>query len=235
MKPGIKSNSTFWLNWLIFTVGLLVMAFGIALMIRAEVGSAPWDVFHIGLYQQFGLTIGTWSIIIGLFIIGATSIMERAWPKPGAFLNMLLVGLFIDIYLWLPIMTTPDHLIGKVVMLVIGILTMGYGIGLYIAADRGAGPRDSLMLVLTERTGLKVQHIRLSMEIVVLTLGWILKGPVNVGTLLFCLTIGPIVGYSLPQCKNLVARLIERGGSNEDIDKRKIRINNYDGISKKAR
>ncbi len=235
MTQANRKMSSFWMNWGIFTVGLLVMSFGIALMIRAEAGSAPWDVFHIGLYQQFGLTIGTWSIIVGLVIIGSTSLMDRAWPKPGAFLNMLLVGVFIDFYLWLPILKTPDQFIGKLGMLISGILIMGYGIGLYIAADRGAGPRDSLMLVLTERTGWKVQHIRLSMEMVVLSLGWLLDGPVNIGTLLFCVTIGPIVGYSLPQCKKLVGRLIERGGRNENINKRKIRINNYDGVSKKAR
>ncbi len=235
MKPENRKMSSFWMNWGIFTVGLLVMAFGIALMIRAEAGSAPWDVFHIGLYQQFGLTIGTWSIIVGLVIIGSTSLLDRTWPKPGAFLNMLLVGVFIDFYLWLPVLKTPDPFIGKLVMLISGILIMGYGIGLYIAANRGAGPRDSLMLVLTERTGWKVQHIRLSMEMVVLSLGWLLDGPVNIGTLLFCVTIGPIVGYSLPQCKKLVDRLIERGGRNENINKRKIRINHYDGVSKKAR
>ena len=235
MKQANRGISWFWMSWGIFVSGLLVMAFGIALMIRAEAGSAPWDVFHIGLYQQFGLTIGTWSIIIGFMIIGATSLLERSWPKLGAFLNMLLVGVFIDLYLWLPFLKTPDHLPGKLVMLISGILIMGYGIGLYIAADRGAGPRDSLMLVLTERTGWKVQRIRLSMEMVVLFLGWLLQGPVNIGTLLFCITIGPIVGYSLPQRKAFVARLIERGGRYEDIDKRKIRINDYDGVSKKAR
>ena len=86
MKPGNKDASWFWMSWVVFTLGLLVMAFGIALMIRAEVGSAPWDVFHIGLYQQFGLTIGTWSIIIGLVIIGSTSLLERSWPKPARML-----------------------------------------------------------------------------------------------------------------------------------------------------
>ncbi|MFP3488649.1 YitT family protein, partial [Staphylococcus sp. SIMBA_130] len=90
MKQANRGISWFWMSWGIFVSGLLVMAFGIALMIRAEAGSAPWDVFHIGLYQQFGLTIGTWSIIIGFVIIGATSLLERSWPKLGAFLNMLL-------------------------------------------------------------------------------------------------------------------------------------------------
>lgn len=235
MKTRNNSLAEFWMSWSVFVVGLLVMAFGIALMIKAEAGSAPWDVFHIGLYHQIGLSIGTWSIIVGFLIIASTSVMERTWPKPGAFLNMLLVGIFIDFYLWLPVLKTPDQLIWQLIMLAIGIVVMGYGIGLYIAADKGAGPRDSLMLVLTKRTGWKVQHIRLSMEIIVLALGWLMKGPVSIGTLLFCITIGPIVGYSLPQCKHLVARLMERGIRNEDFNKRKIRINHYDGVGKKAR
>ncbi|TLS39287.1 YczE/YyaS/YitT family protein [Pseudalkalibacillus caeni] len=225
----------FFIRWGVFVVGLLVMSFGISLMIRAEAGSAPWDVFHIGLYNQFGLTIGTWSIIAGIAILAITAVLQHELPKAGAFLNMLLVGVFIDMYLFLPILHTPGHTFGKGLMLIAGILIMGYGIGLYIAADRGAGPRDSLMLVLTEKTGWKVQHIRLSMEIIVLFLGWMLKGPIFIGTLIFCLSIGAIVGFSLPQCRNLVDRLVERGGQSENIYKRKIRANDYDGLSKKAR
>ncbi|MCA0986169.1 YczE/YyaS/YitT family protein [Guptibacillus algicola] len=235
MKTYTNGLAGFWMSWSVFVTGLLVMTFGIALMIKADAGSAPWDVFHIGLYNQLGLSIGTWSIIVGFFIITTTAFMEKSWPKAGAFLNMLLVGIFIDFYLWLPILNTPDMYFGQLIMLSIGIIVMGYGIGLYIAADKGAGPRDSLMLVLTTRTGWKVQHIRLSMEIIVLALGWLMKGPVSIGTLLFCVTIGPIVGFSLPQCKYLVARLMERGIKNEDFNKRKVRLDHYDGVGKKAR
>ncbi len=235
MKTYKNGLAGFWMSWSVFVAGLLVMTFGIALMIKAEAGSAPWDVFHIGLYHQVGLSIGTWSIIVGFLIIATTALMEKTLPKVGAFLNMLLVGIFLDFYLWLPILKTPDHFVGQLIMLTIGIIVMGYGIGLYIAADKGAGPRDSLMLVLTKRTGWKVQHIRLAMEIIVLALGWLMKGPVSIGTLLFCVSIGPIVGYSLPQCKYLVARLMERGIRNEDFNKRKVRLDHYDGVGKKAR
>ncbi|WP_456278168.1 YczE/YyaS/YitT family protein [Bacillus sp. AK128] len=195
-------------KWSVFLVGLLVMAFGIVLMIRADIGSAPWDVFHIGLYKQFGLTIGTWSIIAGFFILFISSLLSKAWPQLGAFLNMLLLGVFIDLFMLLPFLQTPDSLIGKVFMLLIGILIIGYGIGLYISAKCGAGPRDSLMLVLTEKTGWKVQYIRGAMEIVVLTLGFLLDGPVFIGTILFCFSIGPVVSFTLPQCEKFVSKLL---------------------------
>ncbi|MBM7660708.1 putative membrane protein YczE [Bacillus mesophilus] len=209
MKQGKRNHlADLSAKWLVFMIGLLVMSFGIVLMIKADVGSAPWDVFHIGLYKQFGLSIGTWSIIAGFFILLIASLLSKAWPKLGAFLNMLLVGIFIDLIMLLPFLKTPNSLLEQYLMLVIGILVIGYGIGLYISARCGAGPRDSLMLVLTQRTGWKVQYIRGAIEVVVLTLGFLLDGPVFVGTIVFCITIGPIVSFTLPQCEKLVDKIL---------------------------
>ncbi|MDW4525469.1 YitT family protein [Rossellomorea marisflavi] len=196
------------LHWFFFLVGLLIMAFGIVLMIKADLGSAPWDVLHIGLYHQFGLTIGTWSIVIGFIVLGLASLLSKSMPQIGAFLNMLLVGIFIDMYLLIPFFQTPGSLISQIVMLLTGIVVMGYGMGLYIAADCGIGPRDSLMIVLMKISGIKVQWIRLFMEIVVLLFGWFLGGPIFIGTLIFCFTIGHVLGFALPQCQRLVDRVM---------------------------
>lgn len=225
----------FLFQWSVFFIGLFIMAFGIALMIKADLGSAPWDVLHIGLFAQFGLSIGTWSIIMGFFVILATSLLTKKKPQSGAFLNMVSVGLFIDFYLWLPFFHDPVTDFGKWMFLIIGILILGFGIGLYISSDCGAGPRDSLMLALTEKSGMKVSNIRLLMEFVVLFFGWMLKGPVSFGTILFCVTIGAIVGRTLPYCQKLVKFVLERSEQYEDINKRSVRINHHDGISKEIR
>ncbi|WP_078379575.1 YczE/YyaS/YitT family protein [Sutcliffiella halmapala] len=195
-------------KWSIYFIGLLIMSFGIVLMIRADLGSAPWDVFHIGLFYQVGLTIGTWSIIAGFFILMISSWILKRLPSIGAFLNMLMVGIFIDMYLHINYLQTPDSFLGKVAMLIIGVVVIGIGIGVYISSRCGAGPRDSLMIALTEVTGWKVQHIRLVMELIVLCLGWLLGGPVFIGTILFCLTIGPIVGWTLPACQKLTDMIL---------------------------
>lgn len=86
------------------------------------------------------------------------------------------------------------------------------------------------MLALTQVTGWKVQWIRGTMELFVLLSGWWLGGPVFIGTIVFSLSIGSIVGLTLPHCKKVVERLIERGGFVENINKRTIRINDYDRI-----
>ncbi|MCA1031866.1 YitT family protein [Bacillus timonensis] len=196
------------------------MAFGIVLTIKANFGASPWDVFHIGLYKQLGLTIGSWSIIAGFVVLLTSSILLKALPQLGAFLNMLFVGLFIDMYMMIPLLRTPVTMLGKITMLIVGIGVIGYGIGLYISARCGAGPRDSLMLALTERTGLKVQYIRGGMELIVLLLGWLLGGPVFWGTFLFSVTIGPIVSYTLPQCQYFSDSVL-----NQLVKKQNIQIN----------
>ncbi|GMN98172.1 YczE/YyaS/YitT family protein [Parageobacillus thermoglucosidasius] len=198
------------LQWGIFFAGLLIMSFGIVLTIKADFGCAPWDVLHIGLYRRFGLTIGTWSIIVGIAILVVSALLLKQFPRIGAFLNMIFVGIFIDLYMMIPYLHTPETLGGKLVMLLVGIVITGYGMGIYISANMGAGPRDSLMIALMELTGWKVQYIRIAMEGLVLFFGWVLGGPVSIGTLIFCVMIGSVVGIALPQCRRVTERMLIR-------------------------
>lgn len=223
------------IRWSAFFIGIAVMAFGIALTIKAELGIAPWDVLHIGLMLKFGLTVGSWSIIVGFFILTVSSLLMKRLPKLGAFLNMLFVGIFIDLFLYLPIIVTPQFFVSKLVMLIVGVIVCGIGMGLYISSDHGAGPRDSLMLALTELTKFKVQHVRLAMEIAVLCIGWLLGGPVFIGTVIVTVTIGPVVGYTLPFFRNMIKKMIVRGDRDENLNKRAIRPHDYDGASEKLR
>ncbi|MHC0035801.1 YczE/YyaS/YitT family protein [Pseudoneobacillus sp. C159] len=197
-------------RFFIYFLGLLIMSLGFVLLLKANLGATPWDVFHVGLYYQFGLTIGTWSIIVGLVILAVSALLLKKLPQIGAFLNMLCVGIFIDMYLFLPFMQTPVTILGKLLMFLIGLVLTCYGMGIYISANLGAGPRDSLMLALTNLTGWKVRNIRGTMEIIVLTIGWLLGGPVSWGTFLISLLIGPIFGIAMPQCQAMTKKLLEK-------------------------
>lgn len=223
----------FWIRWFTFFIGIAVMSFGIALTIRAELGVAPWDVLHVGLTLKFGLTVGSWSIIVGFFILGLSCLLMKSWPKMGAFLNMLFVGIFIDLFLFLPLIVTPVSFFGKLLMLITGVVVCGIGMGLYISSEHGAGPRDSLMLALTELLKFKIQYVRFAMEFTVLCIGWLLGGPVFVGTIIITIMIGPVVGFALPLFRNIVSKMIIRGDDDENFNKREIRSHHYDGISEK--
>ncbi|MFZ7946573.1 MULTISPECIES: YczE/YyaS/YitT family protein [Bacillaceae] len=197
------------LRWSFFIFGLMVIAFGISLTIEGKYfGIGPWDVFHYGLFTKFGLSIGMWSIICGLFLLLISSIFNQAWPKIGSFLNMLLLGLFIDLFNWM--LPSVESLAGAAIAFAIGVVLIGYGIGLYVAADFGAGPRDSFMLLIVERTGWGIPLVRSGIEVLVFLLGWMLGGPVGIGTLLIAFGLGPILGFSIPQCKKLMAYFLDQ-------------------------
>lgn len=206
-----------WFRWAVFTAGLIVMSFGISLMIRAELGSAPWDVLHVGLFMQIGLTVGTWTIIMGGVLLAVAALITREWPKAGAYVNMLLVGMFVDAFLFL--IPVPELMLMQILFLIIGIGVMGFGIGIYISPRMGAGPRDSVMLAIAERTPLSVARVRLYMEGSVLLTGWLIGGPVFIGTIIFSLAIGHITGWSLSICdKWMNNRMEERGMRFENIN-----------------
>ncbi len=199
-------------RYLLFFAGLAVMSFGIVLTIKADLGAAPWDVLHIGLYKQFGLSIGSWSVIVGVFILGLSSAIMKQWPRMGSFLNMIFVGPCIDLFMAVPWLSTPDTLAGKLAMLIAGILILALGMGIYISARIGAGPRDSLMLDLHLKKGWKIAHVRLAMETIVLFIGFILGGPVHLGTLVITASIGHVTGITLPLCRKLADRFLFQNG-----------------------
>lgn len=183
-------------RWTFFLIGLLVMSFGVTLTIKGSIiGTGPWDVLHIGLFKQFGLSIGTWTILTGLFIIVATSLYLREWPRIGTWLNMALIGTFIDLFNWL--LPETDVFILALIYFLAGFVVMSVGCGLYISAELGAGPRDSVMMIIVEKFGGSVRMARTIMEVVAATAGWLFGGPVGFGTVILALGTGYIIQPSL--------------------------------------
>lgn len=199
----------FFYRWLFFITGLIILALGFTMTIKANrLGIGPWDVLNVGLFKNFGFTIGTWAIVVGLVVILATMLFTRKLPQIGTFLNMLLVGIFIDIFNWL--IPDIDTLLGQLLIFLAGLVISGYGVGLYVSPRIGAGPRDSLMLMLVAKTGLSITIVRAAIEVTVAFIGWLLGGPVGVGTVAIALFTGRIVQISLPQFERLLKRIIDK-------------------------
>lgn len=194
-------------RWLFFLGGLVVMSLGVTMTIKGQaLGTSPWDVLHIGLYKNLGLTIGAWNIIIGILVIGFTSILLKELPKMGTWLNMLLCGFFIDIFNWL--LPNTDTLIWEITYFCLGIVVLGFGAGMYIAPNLGAGPRDSLMLWMVDRFGGTIKRTRTGIEVIVAIIGWFLGGPIGIGTVIIALTSGYIIQFALPYFRKLLLKSI---------------------------
>jgi len=175
--------------------GLVVCGVGLALIIRADLGLDSWNVLHQGIESQTGISIGMVSILVG-FALFAISLPLGEQIGVGTVLNVLLIGATIDLVLW-PL-DEPENTAVRWVFLVGGTVLFAIGSGFYIGAGLGPGPRDSVMTSLAAR-GMSVGLVRTGIEIVVLTVGWLLGGSVGVGTVLFALAIGPLVAFFLPR------------------------------------
>lgn len=179
-------------------MGLFLYALGIAIILNAQIGYAPWDVFHTGIAMTTGISIGTVIISVGLIIIVLVFLLKEKIGL-GSLLNMLLVGVFLDTILWIDIIPRANHFSLGIVMLIIGLFSIALGSYFYISSAFGAGPRDSLMVALARKTGLPIGVCRGAVELTALFCGWQLGGMVGIGTLLSAVLIG--------LCLQLVFRL----------------------------
>ena len=174
--------------------GLTLFGLSGALLVHAELGAMPWDVLHQGLAGQTGLSIGTWSVIVG-FLLMLLWIPLRQRPGLGTLSNVVVVGMSVDLFLWL--LPETDSLVARALLLALGVLTCAVATGCYIGAGLGPGPRDGIMTGLAER-GLSVRLARTSIEVTVVVSGFLLGGTVGVGTLVFAVAIGPLAQIFLP-------------------------------------
>lgn len=190
----------------VFMLGLAVMGYGIGMMIEADLGVAPWDTLHIGLQKTFGLTIGMWSQIVGLLIIVSSYLIGRIKPNAGMFLNMFFFGLFIDLFMWLKWIPIGQTVLERAVLFGAGLLIYTCGTGMYNSPRIGAGPRDSFMLALHEKTGWDISKVRIGIECTVALSGFLLGGPVSVGTVVTAVAIGPLIKQFIPMWERMLAK-----------------------------
>lgn len=189
-------KQAFFTRCLFFLTGILVLSLGITLTIKGQVfGVGSWDVLHIGLAKTLGLTIGTWSILVGLAILAFDMVFTKRFPLPGTFIDMFLAGIFIDIFnFWIP---DIDGFWMQLLAYVSGLILLGWGCGMYMVANLGIGPRDTLMLLLVNKLGWSVTRARTTLEVSVAILGFFLGGPIGVGTALMAFGLGPIIQFAL--------------------------------------
>lgn len=183
------------LRLLQFSFGILLCGISIAMLVRAGLGLGPWDVFHEGGAARTGLSFGTVLVLTGIAVLLAW-IPLRQKPGWGTLLNQLGVGLTADFGLWL--LPETDSLVVNLLLLLGGILLQGIGSAAYIGVGLGPGPRDGLMTGIVARTGWTVRSVRTGIELSALSLGWLLGGTIGFGTLLYAVTIGPVIHVALP-------------------------------------
>jgi uncharacterized membrane protein YczE len=171
------------------TIGLILTALGIIMTIKANVGYAPWEVFHVGLSNTIGLSFGMTTIIVGLIVMIIVTVLGEKLGF-GTVLSMVLTGVFADIILITNIIPIAENLVIGIIMLISGLFIISLGTYFYIKTAFGVGPRDNLMVVLTRKTKIPVGICRCLVELFVTLTGWMLGGMVGIGTIISVIAIG---------------------------------------------
>jgi uncharacterized membrane protein YczE len=177
--------------------GLVLYGVTLAMMIRATLGNAPWDVLHQGMAIHLPISIGTAVIVMSVVVL-LFWIPLRELPGLGTVANAILVGLTTDAALML--IHAPEGLPERSLLMVGGVVGNALATALYLGSQFGPGPRDGLMTGLHRRTGVSIRLVRTSLEVLVVVIGWLLGGVVGLGTVLYAIAIGPLVQLLLPLC-----------------------------------
>ena len=185
---------TFPRDLFVIQIGFLLYGLSIALAIRANLGTGTWAVLDVALSQLTGYTPGTMTVTVG-FVVLISALMMREQIGWGTLGNILSIGPWLDLFLWL-IPETDNSLPVQLLLLLAGILAQGVATAVYIGVDAGAGPRDSLMLAIKRTTGLSYRMARGIIEVSVLVVGWLLGGPAGIGTAIHALLVGTAMQWA---------------------------------------
>lgn len=196
MKRDLQTNDTalkIFCNALIAAVSLFINGFGVYLTIHADIGAGPWDVFNLGLSKTFGILYGNASITVSLAIL----MIDIALREPigiAMFIDAVVVGKAVDFFNWLDVVPVPGSVPVAVGMILVGLVIMGYTQFLYMRSALGCGPRDTLLVGLARHMPrLPIGGISIVLLSLATLIGWLLGGPVGIGTLLCAFCAGPIM------------------------------------------
>jgi uncharacterized protein len=177
--------------------GLFLFACGIVCLLESDLGLSPWDVLHQGISEHFPISFGGANLVVGLIVLCVAWALG-ARPGIGTLANAVLVGIFIELLLAIDAVEAlgDQGLAVRIALIPVGLAFFGAGSAFYIGAALGAGPRDSLMLVLSVRSGRRIGVVRAAIELSVLVAGIAMGGTFGIGTIAFALLIGPIIEIS---------------------------------------
>ena len=188
-----RSAGAIVVNMLLAALSLFVNGFGIYLTIQANIGAAPWDVLNIGLSKSLGILYGTASISVSCAILLIDILMKEPIGI-AMFIDAVVVGKAVDFFNWTRIMPPCTSLLTSIPVMILGLFILAYTQYTYMIASLGCGPRDTLLVGLAKRLKkLPIGAVSIGLLSLATLTGWLLGGPVGVGTLICAFCTGPIM------------------------------------------
>ncbi|WP_188456327.1 YczE/YyaS/YitT family protein [Virgibacillus oceani] len=183
----------------LYIIGIIILTLGIALTIQSKLGASPFDSLLVGLHRTFGLTVGSWEIVVGLSMVLCNALAEKKRPEYYALLTSLITGLGIDAWLFLlKSWAVPVTWVGQTVYLGLGIVLIGLGVAVYLQSTFAPNPMDRSMLILSKITEWSMTYSRALISVVLVVLAYFFDGAIGIGTLLNALLSGVVISFFVP-------------------------------------
>ena len=196
MIKDLRENRTagaILLNIVIAAVSLFANGFGVYLTIQANIGAGPWDVLSIGFSKTFGILYGNASIVISVTIL----IIDILLKEPigiAMFIDAVVVGKAVDFYNWVNVVPPCKSTTAGIFVMICGLVVLAYTQFTYMMASLGCGPRDTLLVGLAKRLKkLPIGLVSIMLLSSATLIGWLLGGPVGLGTLICAFGAGPVM------------------------------------------
>ncbi|MFB6887825.1 hypothetical protein ACFCX4_00710 [Kitasatospora sp. NPDC056327] len=178
-------------QYVAYLAGCAVFAFGAACFIEADLGTDPLDVFALGLLEHVGLTIGIAQALVAAVCVAVWAGWNRRRPVLSPFVTFLFCGSLIDLMRaggTAGLVPLPDPL-----LMLLGSLLCAYGSSLIIMSGIGIRAMDLVGISMTERWRWPFWAAKCSLELVLLVGGYLLGGPVGVGTVAFLVVVDLLI------------------------------------------
>lgn len=183
------------LGWIRIIFGLLVFSFGVHLTIYANIGLAPWDCLGMGIAKHTPLNYGLSMTSIALTVL-LIDILLKEKIGFGTIIDACLTGNFVQVFNYLnPLSENTNTWIGIAIM-VSGFVFMALGMWIYMCAEQCCGPRDALLVGLGKRLPkIPIGIVEVLLWAVVLLGGFLLGGPIGIGTVISTFGAGIIMQF----------------------------------------
>ncbi len=192
----LKENGTgraIAVNMILAAISLFVNGFGVYLTIQANIGAGPWDVLNIGVSKSLGILYGTASIIISYTILGIDILLKEPIGI-AMFIDAFVVGKAVDFFNRINAVPKCTSIKTGIPVMLIGLVIMAYTQYTYMSASLGCGPRDTLLVALAKRAKkIPIGAVSIALLSFATFIGWLLGGPVGIGTLICAFCAGPIM------------------------------------------
>ena len=199
----------------IYCLGLLILAFGIALAVNSNLGVSPVSSLPYVVSQIVGISLGTCTILVYICYILLQMVISRKF-QPALLLQLVfstIFGWFVDGAKWvLGDFCLPGYL-GQLVMLAASILLIGFSLVLYIDVQLAPMPAEGLVGCLSEKLHKPFSSMKTLVDCSSVLIGAVLSlvflgklVGIREGTILTALLVGKMMGL----LRKRVAPLIQK-------------------------